>query len=95
MYLCEQTWRWYGPNDPVSLWDICLLYTSMIEWAGVDPENGDPLWYMDEEDENHNPTGKRITTNDYGSADYYYVKMCIRDSIQTWHSTYHRDSRNG
>ena len=45
----------------------------MIEWAGVDPENGDPLWYMDEEDENHNPTGKRVTTNDYGSADYYYV----------------------
>ena len=24
-------------------------------------------------DANKNPTGKRVTTNDYGSADYYYV----------------------
>ena len=31
----------------------------MIEWAGVDPENGDPLWYKNEVDANKYPTGKR------------------------------------
>ena len=45
----------------------------MIEWAGVDPENGDPLWYKNEVDANKNPTGKRVTTSDYASASYYYV----------------------
>lgn len=42
------------------------------EWAGVDPANGDPLWYKDVKDEQGNITG-RITTNDYALADYYYV----------------------
>lgn len=35
------------------------------EWAGVDPENGSPLWYMDGEN------GERVTTSDYAKADYY------------------------
>lgn len=43
----------------------------MKEWAGVDPENGDPLWYMDVLDANGNPTGERTTTNDYTLADEY------------------------
>ncbi len=35
----------------------------MREWAGVDPENGDPLWYTTDED------GNRVTTNNYAEAD--------------------------
>ena len=42
------------------------------EWAGVNPENGDPLWYKDVKDAQGNITG-RTTTNDYAKADYYYV----------------------
>ncbi len=38
----------------------------MKEWAGVDPANGDPLWYMDD------GNGGRTTTNDYNAADEYY-----------------------
>ncbi len=44
---------------PVNAW-------YMREWAGVDPENGDPLWYMDD------GNGGRTTTNDYNAADRYY-----------------------
>ena len=36
----------------------------MKEWAGVNPENGDPLWYKDLKDDNENVIG-RTTTNDY------------------------------
>lgn len=42
------------------------------EWAGVNPDNGDPLWYKDVKDAQGNVTG-RTTTNDYAQADYYYV----------------------
>src|SRR5699024_9931857 len=38
----------------------------MREWAGVDSENGDPLWYMDD------GNGGRTTTNNYNEADSYY-----------------------
>ena len=42
------------------------------EWAGINPENGDPLWYKDIKDAQDNVIG-RTTTNDYAKADYYYV----------------------
>ena len=44
----------------------------MKQWAGVDPENGDPLWYKNVKDANDKITG-RTTTNDYAQADYYYT----------------------
>ncbi|WP_083909870.1 SusC/RagA family TonB-linked outer membrane protein [Gracilimonas tropica] len=36
----------------------------MRGWAGVDPENGDPLWYTDETE--------TATTNNYNEAERYY-----------------------
>ena len=46
----------------------------MYEWAGVDPETGDSMFYKGGYDDNGNYTGKdRTTTNDYTQADKYYV----------------------
>jgi len=46
------------------------------ESAGVDPENGDQLYYMDEKDADGNVTG-RTTTNNHNLASYYYVGSSI------------------
>ena len=40
------------------------------EWAGVDPANGDALWYQDVVDANGNVTGRTVT-NDYDTATRY------------------------
>lgn len=42
------------------------------DWAGVNPDNGDPLWYMNLYDDQNKLIGK-TTTNDYAKASYYYV----------------------
>lgn len=39
----------------------------MKEYAGVDPDTGEALWYMDDE------AGNKVTTNDYNKADKYYL----------------------
>ena len=50
----------------------------MYEWAGVDPETGDSMYYVGGYDEDGNYTGKdRTTTNDYTKADKYYVGTSI------------------
>lgn len=41
------------------------------EWAGVNPENGEPLWYKNQKEADGSIT--KVTTNNYRKADYYFV----------------------
>lgn len=50
------------------------------DYAGVDPANGDALWYMDELDADRNVIG-RTTTNNVNSATYYYHGSAIPDVV--------------
>jgi len=40
------------------------------EYAGVDPANGDALWYVNAKDADGNITNKGATTNDFSEANY-------------------------
>ena len=40
------------------------------EYAGVDPDNGDALWYVNEKDDNGNVINHTAKTNDYAEANF-------------------------
>lgn len=63
----------YLPEDAEVLESTWVLQSGhtvyewyMKEWAGIDPENGDPLWYVNRE------TNGNETTNNYSEAEQVY-----------------------
>ena len=41
------------------------------EWAGINPDNGNPMWYKNETDANGNVT--KVPTETYNEGDYYFI----------------------
>ena len=53
----------------------------MREWAGVDPADGEGMWFTDVLDAEGQPTGERTITKNYATASRYYVGESLPDIV--------------
>lgn len=60
----------------------------MREYAGIDEDTGDALWFTDELDAEGNPTGDRVTTEDHATATEYFVGKSAIPDVYGGFSTY-------
>lgn len=58
------------------------------DYAGVDPENGDALWYINETDDNGNIINPGATTNDYDEANFVTLGSPLPDVIYGLDNTF-------
>ena len=53
---------------------LSLYSWYLKEYAGLDPQTGESLWYYIVKDDDGNPTGELATTNQYAKGDYFVTK---------------------
>jgi TonB-linked SusC/RagA family outer membrane protein len=58
------------------------------DYAGVDPENGDAIWYVNEKDANGNIIDPAATTNDFGAANFVVLGQPTPDKMYALTNTF-------